>query len=64
LRLAAAVGAVRDLRITEERQTPDVVATGTRSDARELRARRCDYARGFYLARPAPAADITTLLQS
>jgi diguanylate cyclase (GGDEF)-like protein len=28
-----------------------------------LRARRCDYAQGFFLAPPAPAADITALLQ-
>jgi EAL domain-containing protein (putative c-di-GMP-specific phosphodiesterase class I) len=28
-----------------------------------LRTHRCDYAQGFYLARPAAATDITALLQ-
>ena len=42
-----------------------VVAEGveTMKQLEFLRARRCDYAQGFYLARPAPAADISALLQ-
>ena len=42
-----------------------VVAEGveTMSQLEFLRAHRCDYAQGFYLARPATAADITALLQ-
>jgi diguanylate cyclase (GGDEF)-like protein len=42
-----------------------VVAEGveTMQQLEFLRARRCDYAQGFYLARPAAAADITDLLQ-
>jgi EAL domain-containing protein (putative c-di-GMP-specific phosphodiesterase class I) len=28
-----------------------------------LRTHRCDYAQGFYLARPAAVTDITALLQ-
>ena len=42
-----------------------VVAEGveTLKQLEFLRARRCDYAQGFYLARPAAAADITALLQ-
>jgi diguanylate cyclase (GGDEF)-like protein len=41
-----------------------VVAEGveTMSQLEFLRARRCDYAQGFYLARPAPAAEISSLL--
>ena len=42
-----------------------VVAEGveTMEQLEFLRARRCDYAQGFYFARPAAAADITALLQ-
>jgi diguanylate cyclase (GGDEF)-like protein len=42
-----------------------VVAEGveTMKQLEFLRVRRCDYAQGFYLARPAAAADITALLQ-
>ncbi|HEV7431636.1 MAG TPA: EAL domain-containing protein, partial [Steroidobacteraceae bacterium] len=42
-----------------------VVAEGveTMKQLEFLRARQCDYAQGFYLARPAPAADITALLE-
>ncbi len=42
-----------------------VVAEGveTMNQLEFLRERRCDYAQGFYLARPAAAADITALLQ-
>ena len=42
-----------------------VVAEGveTMKQLEFLRARRCDYAQGFYLARPAAAAEITALLQ-
>ncbi len=42
-----------------------VVAEGveTMEQLEFLRARRCDYAQGFYFARPATAADITALLQ-
>ena len=42
-----------------------VVAEGveTLEQLEFLRARRCDYAQGFYFARPAAAADITALLQ-
>jgi hypothetical protein len=39
LLLAAVASAVRDLRVSEERQTLDAVATQSRSYARELRAR-------------------------
>jgi len=39
LLLAAGASAVRDLRITEERQALDAVATQSRSYERELRAR-------------------------
>jgi diguanylate cyclase (GGDEF)-like protein len=42
-----------------------VVAEGveTMQQLEFLRTRHCDYAQGFYLARPAAAADITDLLQ-
>ena len=42
-----------------------VVAEGveTMEQFEFLRARRCDYAQGFYFARPAAAADITALLE-
>ena len=42
-----------------------VVAEGveTMEQLEFLRERHCDYAQGFYLARPAPAADITALLR-
>jgi diguanylate cyclase (GGDEF)-like protein len=42
-----------------------VVAEGveTMEQLEFLRARRCDYAQGFFLARPAAAAEITQLLQ-
>ncbi len=42
-----------------------VVAEGveTMKQLEFLRERRCDYAQGFYLARPAAAADITALLE-
>ena len=42
-----------------------VVAEGveTMNQLEFLRVRGCDYAQGFYLARPAAAADITALLQ-
>jgi EAL domain-containing protein (putative c-di-GMP-specific phosphodiesterase class I) len=42
-----------------------VVAEGveTMEQLEFLRARHCDYAQGFYFARPAAAADITALLE-
>jgi EAL domain-containing protein (putative c-di-GMP-specific phosphodiesterase class I) len=42
-----------------------VVAEGveTMEQLEFLRTRNCDYAQGFFLARPAPAAEMTALLQ-